>query len=170
MRKIDFTFTSNRKLLLLLGLLFCSPWATSTVKAQTVNLPLDRNYKIERSDGTRLKQLSNNKCRNCSAKLTAEKLQYLTRVITENPSNEYQRAIELQIFADAKFVNGCWKKAIDKGMEFFFTVSETGVPSDFAWFPKERAGKCIKRHIASIEFPELNKPHHSWILVTGQKY
>jgi len=45
------------------------------------------------------------------------------------------------IFTNARFVNRCWKNANEKGLEFFFTVSESGEASDFAWFPKYRAGK-----------------------------
>lgn len=171
MHLTEFKQISKRKTILLLGLMLCSPMITTTSDAQTVQLERpDRNYKVKRSDGTRIEKLRNKKCRNCSARDTNEKSEYLKRVMTEHSSNSYQRVVETQIFADAKFVNGCWKNALDKGMEFFFTVSEIGVPSDFAWFPKERAGKCIKRHISSIEFPKLEKPHHSWLLVTGQEY
>ena len=171
MQLAEFTYISNRKTILLLGLLLCSPMAVTTVEAHTIQLDrLDRNYTVKRSDGSRLDQLRNTKCRNCSEKVAHEKSKYLKRVVTQHSSNEYQKAVESLIFADTKFVNGCWKNAIDKGMEFFFTVSETGATTDFAWFPKEHAGKCIKRHISSIEFPQPTKPHHSWILVTGQEY
>ena len=110
------------------------------------------------------------RCRNCSAKAANEKSEYLKRVVTQHSSNEYQALVESHILSDPKFLNGCWKDASDKGMEFFFTVSETGVASDFAWFPKGQAGKCIKRHILDIAFPEPQSQHHAWILVTEQEY
>ena len=163
--------TSANRTFFILGLYVSSLLVITSVEAQVIQLDrLDRNYKVTRSDGTRIGQLKNKSCRNCSARETNEKSVYLKRVMTDHSSNAYQRAIELQIFADQKFVNGCWSKAIDKGMEFFFTVDETGSAVDFAWFPKERAGKCIKRHIADIAFPQQQKPHHSWLLVTGQEY
>ncbi|MFT5136103.1 MAG: hypothetical protein ACI9XU_000491 [Arenicella sp.] len=166
-----FTYVSELKVILLLGLAICSPMAITSVEAQTIQLKrLGQNFKIKRSNGSRIEKLKNLNCNNCSAEATNEKSEYLKRVMTEHASNEYQRTVESQIFADTEFVNGCWKDAIDKGMEFFFTVAETGVATDFAWFPKERAGKCIKRHISTIGFPQLEKPHHSWLLVTGQEY
>jgi hypothetical protein len=171
MQFAEFTYASSLKAIFLLGLLLCSPMTVTTAEAQTVQLErLDRNHDVKRSNGTRTEKLRNLNCRNCSVEATNEKAEYLKRVVTEHSSNEYQRAVEAQIFADTKFVNGCWKNALDKGMEFFFTVAETGVATDFAWFPKEHAGKCIERHISSIGFPQLNKPHHSWLLVTGQEY
>lgn len=168
----QFEYISNSKMVLFIGLILCSPLATTYVEAQTVGLVdrPDRNYTVTRSGGTRIKTLRNSRCSNCSIRDTNQKSEYLKRVMTEHSTNKYQTQLETQIFADTKFVNGCWKNAIDRGMEFFFTVSETGVASDFAWFPKEQAGKCIKRHIASIAFPLLQKPHHSWLLVTGLEY
>ena len=171
MHYVKFTKAPRKRSCLLLGLILCIPLAVKTAAAQTVQLEqLDRNYKVVRSDGTRIKKLRNTNCSNCSASVTNEKSEYLSRVISGNSSREYERVVESHVFADTKFVNGCWKDAIDKGMEFFFTISETGVASDFAWFPKHGTGKCIKRHIAAIEFPEPEKPHHSWLLVTGQEY
>ncbi|MFT5610883.1 MAG: hypothetical protein ACI9WC_003240 [Arenicella sp.] len=171
MHLTKFTSISSLKGNLLLGLALCSPMAITSVKAQAIHFErLDQNFKIKRSNGSRIEKLKNLNCNNCSADATNEKSEYLKRVMTEHASNEYQRTVESQIFADTKFVNGCWKEAIDKGMQFFFTVAETGIATDFAWFPKERAGKCIKRHISTIGFPQLKKPHHSWLLVTGQEY
>ena len=90
---------------------------------------------------------------------------YLERTFDAKLSTSYQKLIESKIFSDKEFMAICWRKAVTKDMDFFFTVSQTGQAEDFAWFPNKSAGKCIETHIKSIEFPIPDGPHHAWLLV-----
>lgn len=161
----------HKPTILTLALLPFLLWNTPDADAQTVELRrLDQNYKVKRSDGTRIDLSKKRKCRECLKREAIAKTKYLKRVVMAKSSGDYQKLVESTVFADQKFVNTCWRKAVDKGIEFFFTVSETGAVEDIAWFPKERAGKCIKRHIANLEFPKQEKPHYSWLVVTRMEY
>jgi len=156
-------------LVLVLSLCLIGPnhWLMTAANAQQLDRwQLDRSYKIERGPGSRLPPVSQRNCRYCQEKERDTKFEYLKRVLTEQGSSSYQNKIESMIFTDAKFVNGCWKNAYDKGIEIFFTINESGEASDFAWFPKHKAGKCIKRYISKIEFPGIEKPHHAWIVAS----
>jgi len=168
MGKQKFAYAPSQLVILLLCISIFNPWITSAADAQQVDVRrLDQYYKVERSNGTRLDKIKNRRCKSCEEEEANAKSEYLQRAISGGSSVTYQREIESLIFADSKFVNRCWKNAIDNGMEFFFTVEESGVASDFAWFPKQSAGRCIKKHISKIEFPTLDKPHHSWLVVSG---
>lgn len=139
--------------------------------AQGWNLSdLDQAYGVgvQRSYGsTRVKKTDRMRCKSCEQKEAEAISEYLDRTLKEKGSASYKREIESIIFADSKFVNGCWKKANKKRLEVFFTIDESGLASDFAWFPKHKVGKCIERHISKIEFPNLNKPHHAWLVASG---
>lgn len=132
-------------------------------------------YDLERASGvnvqriyraTRLKPIERKRCKSCGQKEADAISEYLGRVLKEKGSASYKSEIESIIFADSKFVNGCWQKANKKGLEIFFTIDESGSANDFAWFPKHRVGKCIKRHISKIEFPGIDKPHHAWLVAS----
>jgi len=154
----------------LLFLLIYNPWVVTAANAQGQDrFKLDQRYKITYTLASRLKPVEARTCNYCEENRTKAKLKYLERVLADEASTSYQKEIESMIFTNAEFVNGCWKKANTKGMEFFFTVSESGEASDFAWFPKNRAGKCIKRHISKIEFPGIDKPHHAWLVSAETK-
>ena len=145
-----------------------NPWLVETTSAQQLDVRhLEQSYNVKTNRGSRIKEPEHRRCKPCEEKETKAKLEYLERVLTEQGSANYQNEIEAIIFTDKKFVNGCWKKANKKGMEIFFTINNSGIVNDFAWFPKYRAGKCIERHISKIEFPDPGKPHHAW-LVTPQ--
>ncbi len=168
MNKRRATLVSSHLVVVLLSLSIFNTWLVASASAQSLNLRhLDQAYKVERGRGSRLKDVEDRRCKSCEEKEADAKFEYLERVLTEQGSSSYQNQIESMIFTDAKFVKGCWKNANDKGIEIFFTVDETGEANDFAWFPKLRAGKCIKRHIAKIEFPGTDKPHHAWLVASG---
>lgn len=139
----------------------------ATTSAQQIKLRhLDEAYNVERSRGSRLKEIEYRRCKGCEEKESKAKLKYLERVLSEEGSASYQSEIESLIFTDSKFANGCWKKANKKGMEIFFTIDKSGSAGDFAWFPKNKAGKCVKKHISKIEFPDIEKPHHAWLVAS----
>lgn len=154
--------------ILLLCLSIFNTWVVPLASAQQLDMRhLDQSYKVERSRGSRLKEIEYKRCKFCKEKEDIAKFEYLERALTEPGSTSYQNKIESMIFTDTKFINGCWKNADDKGIEIFFTIGESGEASDFAWFPKHRAGKCIKQHISKIEFPGLDKPHHAWLIASS---
>ena len=155
----------SQKGIALLCLLIFSSWLMPPANAQEVE---DLLFNAERSSGSRIKDANDTRCKKCEENEANAKLEYLERVLSSEASNSYQKKIESMIFSNEKFVNGCWKNANDKGVEIFFTVSESGQASDFAFFPKHRVRKCIRRHISKIEFPSIDKPHHAWLVASGK--
>ena len=168
MGNLKVTHVLSQVAILLLCALGFNPWIITAANAQGLDKwQLERSYKVEPGSGSRLKTLGARECKSCAEKELKVKFEYLKRALSGESSSNYQKEIESIIFANAKFVNGCWKNAYDKGMEIFFTVSESGKASDFAWFPKHKAGKCIKQHVSKIEFPGVDKPYHAWLVVSG---
>lgn len=171
MDKQKVTYFPRYWVFFLIFLSIVSTGFATLASARELNLyDLDRAHDdgVQRSYGaTRLKSTVRNRCKSCEQKETDSISEYLGRVLKQNSSASYESKIESIIFADSKFVNGCWQKANKKGLEMFFTIDESGSAVDFAWFPKSRVGKCIKRHISKIEFPGLEKPHHAWLGASG---
>ena len=159
----------SSKVMPLLCLLIFSPYVSTTTNAQEVDRwQLQKQHQLGRSIGSRLTPVRNRNCKYCEEKEVTAKLEYQARVLSGEDSIEYQKEIESMIFTNDKFVNGCWKNANAKGVEVFFTVSESGKASDFAFFPKNKVRRCIKRHIAKIEFPSIDEPHHAWLVTSGK--
>ena len=127
---------------------------------------LNQNNKVQRGSGSRLESPEHRRNKSYEEKDLDKKFEYLKRVLSGERSSTYQTEIESMILSDNKFVKRCWKKANNNGVEVFFTINESGNVTDLAWFPKHRAGKCIKRHISKIEFPEIEKPYHAWLTVS----
>lgn len=121
-----------------------------------------------RAYGTRIDRSKMDSCNKaCQEKAGLAKISYLTRAVTADSSVDYQKQLESKILADQQFVSKCWEKAAQKGIDFFFTVTETGKASDIAWFPRERSVKCIQRHVKGLEFPQPDKPHHAWLAINN---
>ena len=151
----------------LLYLLIYSFGAVTTANAQEYDRwRLEKLPNVERGTGSRLAPVRDRECRYCKDNEANIKIKYLKRVLSEKGSTSYQKEIESMIFTNSEVVNSCWKNANGKGLEFFFTVNESGQARDFAWFPKHKVGKCVKRHISKIEFPSLDKPHHAWLVAS----
>lgn len=171
MDKQKVTFSPRYWVFLLIFLSIVSTGFATLASARELNLyDLDRAYDADVKRGygpTRLKSTVRNRCKSCKKKEADAISVYLARVLKQKSLASYETKIESIIFADSKFVNGCWQKANKKGLEIFFTIDESGSATDFAWFPKGRVGKCIKRHISKIEFPGLDKPHHAWLGGSG---
>lgn len=171
MDKQKITYFSRYWVFSLFFLSLVSAGFTTLANAQGLDhFGLDRTYgdTVQRSYApTRLKGVERKGCKSCEQKEAEAISKYLGRVLKEEGSASYDSKIESIIFADSKFVNGCWKKANKKGLEIFFTIDESGSASDFAWFPKHGVGKCIKRHISKIEFPDIDKPHYAWLVASG---
>lgn len=131
---------------------------------------LEKENKVLRSNATRIDREKLEKCRKCEKENTLSKFKYMERVVSKNNSSEYQKRVEETIFTE-KFKKQCWNNATNKGIDFFFTVTPSGKATDIVWFPKERevnlASKCIKRHIESLEFPEHESNHYSWLAVSN---
>lgn len=127
-----------------------------------------KNHFYRRARGSRIDRSEMNRCNlACQEKIELAKLSYLERALKPDSSAIYQKQLESKIFSDQKFVSKCWKGAADKGIDFFFTVTESGKAADIAWFPKERSAKCIQRHVKAMDFPQPTKPHHAWLLVSN---
>jgi hypothetical protein len=127
---------------------------------------LEQDNKVERKYATRIDREKMKKCQDCDQKAVLSKFKYMERVVSDNNSSDYQRVVESKIFTEA-FKHKCWKGALNKGIDFFFTITPSGEATEIAWFPKDRAAKCIKRHIESIEFPQPSETHYSWLAVTN---
>ena len=170
MDKQKVTYFPRYWVFFLIFLLIVSTGFATLANARLLNqYDLDRAYGgVERGySAARLKKTERKRCKSCGQKEADAISKYMGRVLKDKDSASYDSEIESIILADSKFVNGCWKKANKKGLDIFFTIDESGTASDFAWFPKHRAGKCIKRHISKIEFPNLDKPHHAWLVASG---
>lgn len=158
-------FPRYRVMVLLLPIF--SAWFLTSAQAQDLGLHhLQQSFNLNSSRGSRIKAVENRRCKSCEEKEANAKFEYLDRVLSEQGSASYQKEVESMIFTDEKFINGCWKKANKKGIEFFFTIDNSGEANDFAWFPKHRVGKCLKRHISKIEFPTIEKPHHARLVAS----
>lgn len=153
-----------KKILLLISVvLVYSPLSVTNVTADTRL----QNMPIKNSHGSRIDRTKMKKCKNCRKDMVASKFKYFERMVAAKPSGEFQKLVEAKIFASDKFKSKCWASASKKGIDFFFTINKKGEPTDFAWFPKDRAGKCIARHIAGLEFPQPEETHYSWLAVTN---
>ena len=169
MDKQKVTYFPRYWVFFLIFLLIVSTGFATLANARLNQYDLDRAYGgVERHyTPERLIKTERKRCKSCGQKEADAISKYMGRVLKDKDSASFDSEIESIILADSKFVNGCWKKANKKGLDIFFTIDESGTASDFAWFPKHRAGKCIKRHISKIEFPDLDKPHHAWLVASG---
>lgn len=123
MDKQKVTYFSRYWVFLLIFVLIVSTGFTTLVSAREFNqYDLDQAYGtgVERSYGaTRLKATERKRCKSCEQKEADVISEYLDRVLKEKGSVSYDSKIESIIFADSKFVNGCWKKANKKRLEIF---------------------------------------------------
>ncbi|MEM7360942.1 MAG: hypothetical protein AAF431_17760 [Pseudomonadota bacterium] len=152
----------NQKVVLLSVMLLAPLWIFHGAQAANTTYRMQTEDLYNKTHGSRIDR-NKMKKRDWASK----RFEYLSRVANTNPSKEYQKLLEEKIFADEKFTRKCWNPMAKKQLDFFFTVSPSGKAEDFAWFPKDRAAKCIQRHISKIELPIPEDTHHSWLLVTN---
>lgn len=155
------------KVFLLSVVLVAPVWTFTSALAKDTQYRMRTENLFNKSHGSRIDRSKLDKCEGCERDWAPERFEYLSRIANTESSKQFQKLLEQKIFADEKFTTKCWNPATEKQIDFFFTVSPDGKAKDFAWFPKDRAAKCIKRHISKLELPQPEQPHHSWLLVTN---
>ena len=128
---------------------------------------LERDNKVKKSFyPSRLDKQKERRCKSCEERERDTRFEYLSRVIAENSSSEYQKQVKRLVLADEKFVRNCWSRLSKRETEVFFTINEDGRAEDVAWFPKRTFGKCLSKHVTKIEFPKPPRTHYSWIVTS----